>query len=199
MMSFLDHLVFGSEGGLKFSELRKMVRRDSFSNYLNYVTYDSETEIYRNQDNTVGMVWECTPLAFAGVKTLKTLEGLFRAGLPMESVLQFIFHADPHVEPMLALFRRSRMRNHPLVHANMEAVSSFVCSGVDGVSESAGIPIRNFRLFVAVKLPQKSRDARDSVLKEIKRQIHETLVEPFISINTISSCRSASRSSTVIR
>jgi conjugal transfer ATP-binding protein TraC len=175
MMSFLDHLVFGSEGGLKLAELRKMVRRDSFSNYLNYIAYDPETEIYRNQDNTVGMLWECTPLAFAGVKTLKTLEGLFRAGLPMGSVLQFIFHADPHVEPVLALFKRSRIRNHPLVHANLEAVSSFVRGGIDGVSESAGIPIRNFRLFVAVKLPQKSRDARDSVLKEIKRQIHETL------------------------
>ena len=41
----------------------------------------------------------------------------------MDAVLQFIFHADPHVEPMLALFKCSRIRNHPLVHTNREAVS----------------------------------------------------------------------------
>lgn len=175
MLAFLDRLVFGPEGGLKFADLRKMVRRDSFSNYLNYVAYDPETETYLNQDNTVGLVWECTPLSFAGAKTLKTLEGLFRAGLPDESVLQFIFHADPHVEPLLDLFRRSRTRNHPLVQANLEAVSTFVRQGASGVEESAGIPIRNFRLFVAVKLPRKSRDAQGGLLKEIKRQIGETL------------------------
>ena len=132
MISFLDRLVFGSEGGLKFADLKKMVRRDSFSNYLNYVAYDPETETYRNQDNTIGILWECTPLSFAGVKTMKTLEGLFRAGLPMESVLQFVFHADPHVEPILDLFCKSRKRTHPLVHANMDAVSSFVRQGVHG-------------------------------------------------------------------
>ena len=175
MLSFVKRLIFGPEGGCTFADLKKMVRRDSFSNYLNYVAYDPETEIYRNQDNTIGILWECTPLSFAGAKTLKTLEGLFRAGLPMESVLQFVFHADPHVEPILDLFRQSRTRNHPLVKANMEAVGSFVRQGVDGVQESAGIPIRNFRLFVAVKIPEKSRDAKGNVLKDIKRQIEETL------------------------
>lgn len=59
---------------MKFADLRKMVRRDSFSNYLNYVAYDPETETYLNQDNTVGMLWECTPLSFAGAKTLKTAD-----------------------------------------------------------------------------------------------------------------------------
>ncbi|OKY73961.1 MAG: conjugal transfer protein TraC [Desulfobulbaceae bacterium DB1] len=175
MIPFLERLLFGREGGLTFAELRKMVRRDSFSNYLNYVAYDPETATYRNQDNTVGMLWECTPLAFAGIRSLKILEGLFRAGLPMDAVLQFIFHADPHVEPTLALFQRSRIRNHPLVLANLEAVNAFVRQGGEGVRESAGIPIRNFRLFVAVKLSQKSREARDSVIREIRRQIHETL------------------------
>jgi conjugal transfer ATP-binding protein TraC len=175
MLSFVKRLIFGPEGGCTLVDLKKMVRRDSFSNYLNYVAYDPETEIYRNQDNTIGILWECTPLSFAGAKTLKTLEGLFRAGLPVESVLQFVFHADPHVEPILDLFRRSRTRNHPLVKANMEAVSSFVRQGVDGVQESAGIPIRNFRLFVAVKIPEKSCDAKGNVLKDIKRQLEETL------------------------
>jgi len=139
------------------------------------VAYDPATGTYRNQDNTVGLLWECTPLCFTGVKTLKTLEGLFRAGLPMESVLQFVFHADPHVEPILDLFRQSRRRDHPLVQANMEAVSSFVRQGVDGVLESAGIPVRNFRLLVAVKLPAKCREAKGNPLQEIKRQLDETL------------------------
>lgn len=63
MISFLERLVYGSEGGLKFADLKKMVRRDSFSNYLNYVAYDPETETYLNQDNTIGILWECTPLS----------------------------------------------------------------------------------------------------------------------------------------
>jgi len=175
MFALFERLLFGADGGLRLADLGKMVRRDYFSNYLNYVAYDPATGTYRNQDNTVGLLWECTPLCFAGVKTLRTLEGLFRAGLPMESVLQFVFHADPHVEPILDLFRRSRKRDHPLAQANMEAVSSFVRQGVDGVPESAGIPVRNFRLLVAVKLPTKCREAKGNSLQEIKRQLDETL------------------------
>jgi hypothetical protein len=43
MLAFIDQLLFGWGGGLKLAELRKMVRRDSFSNYLNYAAYDPET------------------------------------------------------------------------------------------------------------------------------------------------------------
>jgi len=36
-------------------------------------------------DETIGFLWECTPLAFAGEKTTFILEGLFRIGIPLRS------------------------------------------------------------------------------------------------------------------
>jgi len=179
MWQFLNDLVFGAGVGLKHADLKKMVERQSFSDFLNFVAYDPDTETYLNQDNTVGLLWECTPLSFAGGRTLKTLEGLFRAGLPMGSVLQFIFHADPYVEPILNMHCASRTRDHALVRANLEAVIDFVRRGTRGVEESAGIPVRNFRLFVAMKLPAKETGRAD--LQEIKRQVTETLAAARLS------------------
>ena len=181
----LARTVFGPRQYLKQSDLDNMTRRHPFSSFLNYLAYDPALEIFLNQDGSLGMLWECTPVIYAGPKTITSLEGLFRAGVPGGSVIQLVFHADSHIEPTLELYRQSRTRTDSIVMSNTEEVIQFLTRGKKGLKACGNIPLRHFRLFVAVKLPAGSPglpgpedfDNADKTapLLEIKRQINETL------------------------
>lgn len=181
----MERVVFGPRTYLKHSDLEQMTRKHPFSSFLNYLAYDSGTGIYLNQDGTLGMLWECSPVIYAGPKTVTSLEGLFRAGLPKGSVIQLTFHADSHIEPMLASYLESRTRLDPIVQSNSEQVVEFLTRGKKGLKACGNIPVRRFRLLVAVKLPGNSPDLPDpgeftdpnrtAPLLDIKRQINETL------------------------
>ena len=181
---FLQRTILGPGDYLKHSDLERMTRRTPFSSFLNYLAYDPDLEVYLNQDCSLGLLWECSPVIFAGPKTITSLEGLFRAGLPKDSVIQLIFHADSHIDPILERYRKSRIRNDPIVHANTDEVIRFLRQGRHGLAQCSNIPIRNFRLFVAVKMPgdspelprpeQFADNGKTAPLLDIKRQINET-------------------------
>jgi len=183
--SLLQRAFLGSENYLKRSDLEAMTRRSPFSAFLNYLAYDEDLEIYLNQDSTLGMIWECSPVIYAGPKTINALEGLFRAGLPKDSVLQLIFHADSHIDPILKKYKDGRIRPDSIVKANTDAVTLFLENGKKGLKACSNIPVRNFRLLVSVKLPGDSpalpdlKDLADASkttpLLDIKRQLSETL------------------------
>ena len=182
---FLQRAVLGPRQYLKQSDLDKMTRRTPFSSFLNYLAYYPDLEVFLNQDGSLGMLWECSPVIYAGPKTITSLEGLFRAGLPKGSVIQLIFHADSHIEPILQRYQQNRTRKNPLVESNTEAVVTFLTKGKKGLKACSNIPVRNFRLFVAVNLPGECpelpspedllKKGKTAPLLDIKRQIKETL------------------------
>ena len=85
-------------------------------------------------------MWECTPLTFAGPKTLTSLEGLFRAGLPKGSVLQLILHADSHISPILTSYRESRTVDDIIVRTSTEQIVRFMDAGRSGLAACSHIP-----------------------------------------------------------
>jgi len=182
---FLGRMLLGPGDSFKNSDLEKMTRRTPFSSFLNYLAYDPELEIYLNQDCSLGMLWKCSPVIYAGPKTITSLEGLFRAGLPKGSVVQLIFHADSHIEPILERYRNNRTRDKAIVRSNTDAVVKFLSKGKKGLKACSNIPVRNFRLFIAVKLPgdcpelpgleEFGEEGKTAPLLDIKRQINETL------------------------
>ncbi len=187
----LQNALLGPGKYLKQSDLSKMTRHTPFSTYLNYLAYDPDLGAYLNQDGSLGLLWECTPIIYAGPKTITTLEGLFRAGLPKGSVLQLLFHADSHIEPILESYRNCRSRDKAIVNSNTEAVIDFLTKGKKGLKACGNIPVRHFRLFVAVKLPSNHPDfsgiddyaggRKTAPLLDIKRQVHETLKAALLS------------------
>ena len=191
LSEFLQRVLLGPREYLKHSDLNKMTNRSPFSSYLNYLAYDPELEIYLNQDGSLGLLWECSPVIYAGPKTITALEGLFRAGLPKDSVIQLLFHADSHIEPILARYQDNRTRSETIVSTNTDAVVSFLVEGKKGLKACSNIPVRNFRLFVAVKMPGDTQEFKVSTdfakkektapLLDIKRQIHETLKAALLS------------------
>ncbi|MDD5532763.1 MAG: TraC family protein, partial [Syntrophales bacterium] len=150
-MGFRDFL-YGRDRDLSVSDLNEMTARNRFSVYLPWVSYDSAGKTYHNTDDTTGFIWECAPLSFAGDKTAFTLEGLFRIGLPAGSVLQFILYADKYINRFIDLFKSGKTRAVPIVQEATEHYSEFLRSGVDGMEIFQRTPLRNFRLFVALKL-----------------------------------------------
>ena len=117
--------------------------------------------------------------------------GTVRAGLPKGSVLQLILHADSHISPILTSYRESRTVDDIMVRTSTEQIVRFMDAGRSGLAACSHIPVRNFRLFVAVKLPGDSPEVprpeqfadrnRTKPLQDIRRQLAETLRAALLS------------------
>ena len=139
--------------GLTYADLRNETYRKRFSEYLPWIAFDRQTKAYLCADNTAGFIFECSPLAFAGEKTAETLEGILRLNLPDGSVLQFILVADDHIDPYVTTYRSLKTRDDPLVRKGVERFGAFLLSGTEGLQKLNTIPVRDFRLIVALKFP----------------------------------------------
>jgi len=173
LLDKLGKLIFGTRGGLSISELLELTERDQFSSYLPWVAYDPDTHRYLLQDNTTAFMWECAPLFFAGESTTKTLEGLFRQGLPDKTIIQFVLVAEPHVSPILNSHIYSKNRGSRLVKRMSQALCEFYDTGKTGMESLSGVPLRNFRLFATVKFPT------DDIGSTNMKDVHVSLQELF--------------------
>ena len=90
-----------AERGPFVGEIERFARRDPLSPYLQPRAYIEAEEAYLNTDDTVGYVWECTPLAFMGDDAAGTLAALLRQAYPDETVLSFCLYPDPDIDPIL--------------------------------------------------------------------------------------------------
>lgn len=155
-------------------EIAQLSQRTPLSKFLPYVSYDATTKLYHNTDETVGFLFECTPLSFAGSKTMDDFMGLFRLGLPRGSVLQFILHADNDVKFILDNFQRLKQRPNALVERGAANMAEFFTNGTKGVDKLSGIPTRNFRLIIALKVPADEIEGNLD-MKEVYSLMSETL------------------------
>lgn len=187
---FLDNIV----SRLSRSKVQSMSKRHRFSKFLPYVAYDPENKLYFNQDDTVGYLWECSPLIYAGGDTFEMLEGLLNMGLPEGTCLQFILYADSHYHHMIDAYKADKniTKENALLNAVIENTAEFYLEARDGLTQCQDIPIRNFRLFVTMKFDRKyalktnPRDLRDAVTEILKGcQLFPTFIEPEELIRTL--------------
>ncbi|MFH1675359.1 MAG: TraC family protein, partial [Pseudomonadota bacterium] len=93
------------------------------------------------------------PLVYAGKETFEMLEGIFTLGLPAGSVVQFTIYADPHILPYTRRFKELKTRESGLMDTVTDRTVEFYNTGSrQGFDRLQGVPARNFRLFVSVKL-----------------------------------------------
>jgi len=181
----IKKFLFGKNAGMTKAELRKMTFRNSFSDYLPYIAYDPKTEQYYNVDNSIGFLWECTPLLYGNDAIFNNLNGLFTAGLPEGSVVQFILYADPHIDNMLDSYLCMKVRESELIRQSVENVVDYYQKGTKGFDKVQGIPVRNYRLFVALKI-YKHRNIIDEILSDIRENIYETLKGVYLNPKPVS-------------
>jgi len=169
-MSILGFLT-GRNGGATLADIQNLTRRSKFSDYLPWIAYDPATRVYLNTDNTVGCMWECVPLCFAGDPTQTALEGLFRIGFPEGSVLQFTLFADPDLQNFLDAHKSTRARDLPLAEHATRELCRFLLESCK--KNSFGAPFRIFRLFISLKIPIDK--AQGLNMDETRGGVEETL------------------------
>lgn len=167
--------LFNQHDELTFGDLKWLTRRNKFSKYLPSMAYDPPTRQFINNDDTIGFMWECKPLYFAGGDTITKLEGLFRLKYPLGSVMQFIMYGDHDISHLLDLHRKTVNRtDNPLLTEGTEEFVKFLEEAADGLDAMKGIPIRNFRLFITIKFP-RARKEEGLTPDDIFNAVHESL------------------------
>jgi len=153
---FVRSVFYGLNGGLYKNKIVNLGRRDKFSDYLRYKVYDPETKAYYNNDNSIGYIWECSPLVYAGDDVYNILQGLIGLGVPEHTTIQFFLFADPYINPILEHYKRLKTcaDSFDLGRKTIDNIVDFFKKGAkDGMAKCQDVPVRNFRLLVSIKFP----------------------------------------------
>lgn len=176
-MEMLSDLFFGIAGGLKRKDLD--VERYKFSDLLPYIACNAPeneenlTEAekskysygYLLKDNSIGFVYECSPMIFAGA-AFDSLVTVLKLPLPPKTVVQTTLYADSYIEDILDDYKSLRYSNPDLDDIYAEQAEQFCQFFRDGAKNGlwqlSGTPMRAFRLYISVKIPIKADVSRDS-------------------------------------
>lgn len=172
-----SNLFFGVAGGLTKNDLN--AERFHFSDLLPYVACNAPenegnmtaaqksefTYGYVLKDNSVGFVYECSPMIFAG-SAFQSLVTLLKLPFPPKTVVQSTLYADSYIEDILNSYKSLRYSNpdlDPIYAEQTEQFCAFFRNGAEkGLWQLSGTPIRAFRLYISVKIPIKADLAHDS-------------------------------------
>jgi conjugal transfer ATP-binding protein TraC len=151
-------------------DVTQLASRVPFSQYLCYEAYDPERKEYLNAGGTFGYLWECRPLAFLTDKALESLAGLLRQEYPERTTIQFTLFPDDGVDGKLSAYLKLKVRADEVVQKGATRYAEHLRQGRKGLPAMAGIPVRNFRLLVAIKSPEAFRDDRIKSIEEFLGQ-----------------------------
>jgi len=147
-------------------ELYRELYRNPLSKYFVYGYYDEELKVYYNLDETIGIIYECVPAVFCSVSGFEALQNILNASYPEDSVIQFVCYADPEVESFLNSYVDEKQKAPDFVKKAYLSLAEYYREGKPG-------PVRDFRLFVTLKIPVKSMSV-DRV-KELRSALQEGL------------------------
>lgn len=169
----------------KLRTLKKLfnTERESFSEYLPYRFWDSRYRCYDNFDHTIGWFWELEPLAFASTDTIQSLELILTTKLPEGSMIQFILFADPRIkynlEKLDAKGKEAQGLSADLRDLTEEWIVRYNkhihAHTLKGFDDSVPVPVRNYRLFCAIKIPYTNYDETRDELAEKKTTMEQYL------------------------
>ncbi|OES24217.1 TraC family protein [Alteromonas macleodii] len=149
MLSALKDQIIG-EGAATRGQIKALVERLKMSDYLPYVNYDDEVQDYFTLDNRFGHLYECTPLVFKSMETIKNMRALVKSSLPRNTVIQVIQHGSPHIKPFIDAHNSLMTTNNPIAQRAREEKTKMLLNFTEGTSQLFGNPIRHIRLFFAI-------------------------------------------------
>src|ERR1700722_2982894 len=163
-------LVSLEEGAARAEEVEALASRDRFSDFLPYDAYEEESQEYLNADQTVGRIWECSPLTFLSERSAGDLASMLRQDYPKDTVIQFILYPDDDIDPILRRYLALKSRPDAASQEAAARYSDHFSRGRRGLAQMQNIPVRNFRLFVAIKSRARLSDERGAMLSESLKQ-----------------------------
>jgi len=163
-------LVRGEERAAQASEIEALASRDRFSDYLPYDAYDRTSEEYVNADQTIGRIWECSPLTFLADRSAADLASMLRQDYPADTVIQFVLYPDDDIDPLLRRYLALKTRREPASQEAARRYAEHFSRGRKGLAQLQNIPVRNFRLFVAIKSRTRFSSERVAMFAEALKQ-----------------------------
>jgi len=143
--------LYGRQGGDTQKGWRGMLEREPLSDFLPYRSYSQADQLYNLTDGSVGHLWEIQPVAYAGEQILAAVKRLLTMDMPADAQLQFILYADPYIDDYLDSYQSLKTRNRKVVQDNVASYVKFWRENSGGARQLRGIPLRNFRVFIALK------------------------------------------------
>ncbi|QTA78504.1 Putative Type IV secretion system protein, TraC-like [Desulfonema limicola] len=107
-----------------------------------------------------------------GESTVKNLELILNLDLPEDTVIQFILFADPRIQPLLTILAEKgnpgtggdyRQLTGEWIRRYTAYLNEHSKTGFD---RSVPVPVRNFRLYLAVKIPYNDYDATVGLFRD---------------------------------
>lgn len=165
-MSILPSLLTPEEEGLSVKDFGEITKRNSFSSWLPYLAYLKEDKVYLNSDDTIGKIWECSPIPFLSDNSAEYLSGILSQEYPKDTVISFMLYSDDHIDPILNKYIRTKYRKDPISIESASHYTKYISDSRKGMDHIYGIPTRNFRLIVSIKSHEKITDEQFSHIEE---------------------------------
>lgn len=156
-------------------ELYSALHRSQLGKYLAPVAYDSEMKVFYNQDETIGVMYECTPVLVFGLQSLQTLKGLFQMNWPEGTILQFILYADPDISAYMDYYEHQKRFAPGYIRKAYHSLREFYEK-----QKTGSPPVRNYRLFFTMKIPVKKLPSVN-LLKELITSTRDLLQSIYLN------------------
>ncbi|EHB4416778.1 TraC family protein [Campylobacter jejuni] len=132
------------------------MQRYKFSDFLPYMSYDSQKEYYINNDNSFGTVFLCSPRIRMGESTAVAVEEML-GKLPENMFIQFTLFGSKNIKDLVEywkymhLERADRENNELLFKAIKNMGEFYYFKTKEGISNSMATRLKNYYLLVSIK------------------------------------------------
>ncbi|EOI0620677.1 TPA: TraC family protein [Campylobacter jejuni] len=132
------------------------MQRYKFSDFLPYMSYDSQKEYYINNDNSFGTVFLCSPRIRMGESTAVAVEEML-GKLPENMFMQFTLFGSKNIKDLVEYWKymhleRADRENNELLFKAIKNMGEFYYSKTkEGISNSMATRLKNYYLLVSIK------------------------------------------------
>ncbi|EJA9397356.1 TraC family protein [Campylobacter coli] len=132
------------------------MQRYKFSDFLPYMSYDSQKEYYINNDNSFGTVFLCSPRIRMGESTAVAVEEML-GKLPENMFIQFTLFGSKNIKDIVEYWKymhleRADRENNELLFKAIKNMGEFYYSKTkEGISSSMTTRLKNYYLLVSIK------------------------------------------------
>ncbi|EOI4136833.1 TraC family protein [Campylobacter jejuni] len=132
------------------------MQRYKFSDFLPYMSYDSQKEYYINNDNSFGTVFLCSPRIRMGESTAVAVEEML-SKLPENMFIQFTLFGSKNIKDLVEYWKymhleRADRENNELLFKAIKNMEEFYYSKTkEGISSSMTTRLKNYYLLVSIK------------------------------------------------
>ncbi|MCW1689171.1 TraC family protein [Campylobacter jejuni] len=132
------------------------MQRYKFSDFLPYMSYDSQKEYYINNDNSFGTVFLCSPRIRMGESTAVAVEEML-GKLPENMFIQFTLFGSKNIKDLVEYWKymhleRADRENNELLFKAIKNMGKFYYSKTkEGISNSMATRLKNYYLLVSIK------------------------------------------------